>query len=57
MVTFDIGNGGTTSVQVNTHLMDTQRGWIAANTVVQGDSIRFICGEARAEVVAPPVVS
>jgi hypothetical protein len=56
-VTFDVGNGTTVSVGSNTQPMDTQRGMIAADEVVQGDFIRNISGDPRCEVVAPPVVS
>jgi hypothetical protein len=56
-VKFDIGNGTTVHVSDNSHPMDTQRGIVAADQVVQGDKIRHINGEMRCEVVAPPAVS
>lgn len=55
-VTFDIGSETNVYVEDNTHLMDTQRGTIAANTVVQGDFIRNISGEPRCEVLSPPTI-
>lgn len=56
-VTFDIGNGAKVHVTNNTHPMDTQRGLVPANAVIQGDFIRNIGGDPRKEVVDVPVVS
>ena len=56
-ITFDIGNGTKVHVTSDTHPMDTQRGMVPANAVIQGDSIRNMSGEPRCEVTAPPVAT
>ena len=50
-IRFDLGNGTNAYVQNNAHIMDTQRGIIAANEVVTGDHIKNVSDEPRNEVI------
>lgn len=55
-ITFDIGNGATVRVLNDTQNMQTTRGNVPANEVVQGDKIMYVKGYPPAEVMSPPVV-
>lgn len=56
-VKFDLGNGTSAYVEDNAHLIDTQRGMIAASDVVQGDFICNVSEQPRNEVMSAPVVT
>jgi len=55
MIRFDLG-GGTTASFDDTALVDTTRGMVPADQVVQGDWLRNLSGLPRLQVVATPVV-
>lgn len=56
-IKFDLGNGTSSYVEDDAHMIDTQRGMVAASDIIQGDLICNVSGEPRNEVMSAPVVT
>ena len=55
-IKFNLGNGTSAYVEDNAHMIDTQRGMVVADQIVQGDLICNVSGQPRNEVMSAPAV-